>query len=188
MIPVGASLLAGVNQDFHTVVTGLLVVMVPAAMALLWRAGLKSRRRETERDATLARLVDVFLDGTPPDRFTGRPAVPSVVQQLNEIQEQLHRNGGTTLRDAVARTETHVSEIRVSMTEAARQASADQRRARVIEALLRKHMEDGTYLLEVGRKNDGILWGALRGHGIELEDPIPIPDAVLRMPGEDDLG
>jgi hypothetical protein len=164
-------------------------IFVPIVVALLTTAGVgifRARERERSRDEKLNTIIGLF-EGHGPDPITGRKAEPGIIDQIEEIRSQLFRNGGASLRDAIARTEQNVGEIRLSITEAAAEAARDRRRAATIERLLRVHMDDGAKLLEFGLENDRVLWAALREHGIEIEDPLPLPPVTLLVP-EDEEG
>ncbi len=158
--------------------------VVLALGAAFWRWTRQARARERRRDDNIDRIISVF-EGTTADPIRNLPPSAGLLAQLDGIREQLHRNGGTTLRDAVSRVELQVDEIRVAQLKETRQAALDRHRARTIEALLRQHMRDGQELLEVGQRNDDRLWAALRGHGIDIDDPEPLPPVILTMPDDE---
>lgn len=67
----------------------LTVAATIAGVGWLIRLARLARSRERERDAKIDRLVQVFLEGTPADPFSGTPPTLSVVAQLAQI-ESLH--------------------------------------------------------------------------------------------------
>ena len=155
------------------VATPLLVAAITAVVVY----GRRARERERLRDGKLDRIIAVF-EGSDRDLITGRAAEPGLAEQLAVIREQLHRNGGTTLRDAVTRIEIAVDDLRAAQITAGR-------RTVVVETLLRQHMRDGQQLLGVGQRNDDALVAALRAAGIAVPDPEPLPDVTFVLPDDE---
>jgi hypothetical protein len=133
------------------------------------------RAREAARDDKIGRILEGF-EGAPANRYTGQAALPGIGERLGALEEQLGRNGGTTVGDAVARTEHHVAEIRVLQLAQQEVVNAVARRVERTEGLVVQHLADGRVLLSTGLANDAILWAALRAHGIEIADPFPFPE------------
>jgi hypothetical protein len=158
--------------------------LVVALIVALAGAYVRSERTGRERDRKLDAIIAVF-EGQSADPITGRHSTVGLVDQVTEIQEQLRRNGGTTLRDSVSRIEVGLADVRDTQLSTMQQAAADRRRQAMIEELLRKHMRDGKTLLEVGQHNDDLLWSALRAAGISIADPVPLPDATLVLPEDE---
>lgn len=151
--------------------------VVLALGGAFWRWTRQARARERRRDDNIDRIISVF-EGTTADPIRNLPPSAGLLAQLDGIREQLHRNGGTTLRDAVTRIEIAVDDLRAAQITAGR-------RTVVVETLLRQHMRDGQELLEVGQRNDDRLWAALRDHGIDIDDPEPLPPVILTMPDDE---
>jgi hypothetical protein len=91
-------------------------------------------------------------NGEPEDDTIGEPAHPGVLKRLKAMEERqlgiehiLTPNGGSSLADAVNRID---------------------RRSDMQERLLRAHLQDGEYLLQVGIENDKAEREALANEGI----------------------
>ena len=125
--------------------TPLLVAAVVALVGYVVRLSRAARRRERERDDKIDRLVTVFLEGTPPDPFTGVRRQPSVVEQLAQLDK---------LWEAVARTDVNVAEIRTGLIDASRESASDRRRLDRIESAVSR------------------IEQALRDHNIELPEQV----------------
>lgn len=115
----------------------LAVAAIIAGVGWLIRCTRLARQRERARDVKLDRLVQVFLEGTPADPFSGTASVPSVVAQLGEI---------TALRTAITRLDFSVGELRESNVSAG--AAAAKLAADVAD--LRSQLDEVRALVEPG--------------------------------------
>lgn len=110
----------------------------------------------------LVRRFNLFFEDWNglPDR-PGRPGYKGVMSRLESMEERqvffegvVTPNGGGSLRDAVDRIDNVGQRL--------------EKRSDNIELLLRHHLKDGEYLLEVGIENDRQLWAALEEAGIVI--------------------
>lgn len=114
----------------------LAVAAIIAGVGWLIRCTRLARQRERARDVKLDRLVQVFLEGTPADPFSGTASVPSVVAQLGEIG---------SLRTAITRLDFSVGELResnVAAGVASRQLADDVTDLRAKVADLRSQLDE----------------------------------------------
>jgi hypothetical protein len=95
-----------------------------------------------------------------PDR-PGVPGHAGVMERLERMEDRqvffegvVTPNGGSSLRDAVDQIASLGGRL--------------EKRSDTIELLLRQHLKDGEYLLEVGIENDAHLWEALDQAGITI--------------------
>lgn len=109
-----------------------------AAAAIIGAAGyairyLRGRARDDRhRDAKLDRILIAF-EGAPADPLSGTPARTGVLDRIGAIEAQLERNGGSTMRDAIARLE-------VAGGTAKALQDADRQRLERIERLMSIHL------------------------------------------------
>lgn len=83
----------------------LIVAGILGGIGWLIRCARQARQREHDRDAKIDRLVQVFMEGTPPDPFSGSPGQPSIMDQLADLRG---------LHATVRRTAEAVEQLRVS--------------------------------------------------------------------------
>lgn len=117
----------------------LLGLAAIAALVVGWfrkgRPWLKQRREEREA------ISEVLLgrEAIPANRITGegpKPAKPSIGQLVADIHHELHPNNGSSMKDALTRTENAVTELRAMVeTMDLRQAAADRRFERIEHVL-----------------------------------------------------
>jgi len=103
----------------------------------------------------------IFDDWSGVESRPGVPGYPGVMARLEGMEERqvffegvVTPNGGGSLRDAVDRIDNVGQRL--------------EKRSDNIELLLRHHLKDGEYLLEVGIENDRQLWAALEEAGIVI--------------------
>ena len=117
-------------------VVELLVTL--AAAAIIGAAGylvryLRTRSTdEHRRDDKLDRILVAF-EGSPADPLAGTPARRGVLDRIGAIEVQLERNGGSTMRDAIARLEVGLGSARAL-------ADSDRQRLERIERLMSIHL------------------------------------------------
>ena len=87
---------------------------------------------ERDRDHKLDRILIAF-EGAPADPLAGTPARVGVLDRIGAIEAQLERNGGSTMRDAIARLE-------VAGATAKALQDADRLRLERIERLMSIHL------------------------------------------------
>jgi hypothetical protein len=132
------------------------------------------RRRhadETARDNVLGEIVQLFT-GTDANPVTGTDAAPGLVAQVNTLrkrQEQiadqvnyeLTPNGGHSLKDAA-------NQAAASAEAAAAAAAIAVHTTEETQRLLRRHMQNGVEIMEVGQENDASFRAAFLELGVEL--------------------
>ncbi len=142
------------------------------------------RRRhsaEKHRDFMLGQIVQIFT-GHEADPVTDSPETPGIVNQINTlrvrqeeiaavarraaddveaVRTELTPNGGSSTRDVVA-------QALASAEAAAVAAELASRSAERTEVLLRRHMQNGVEIMEVGRENDASFRAAFLELGVEL--------------------
>lgn len=152
----------------------------------------------------LGRRINHFLDDVNgEDPRPGVPARPGIMAQVNELrvrQEEIAEVADLVAGDqrlasqerteiaAVARQAAEdITAVRLELTRnggdstkdeveaAARAAEAASEAASRVEALLRRHMENGLEIMEVGIHNDAQVAEAIRKLGGEMSDIRPFP-------------
>jgi len=84
------------------------IITVGTALGMLWRL----LRPFYARLHVLMDNWDSFMrDWSGEPSAPGRSAVPGVMERLNRIDGELKRNGGTSMKDAVARIEKKLEQI-----------------------------------------------------------------------------
>lgn len=160
---------------------GILVGLVTIATALIFSARALWR---------FSRRISYFLDDVngEPAR-SGVPYRPGVVEQVAElrvrqeeiakvaqtaaentagIRNELTRNGGSSTKD-VAYQAARSAETAAAAAELAAHSAART------EALLRRHMQNGLDIMEVGQHNDLQVLAAIESMGGSVEDYRPFP-------------
>jgi len=90
-------------------VVGLCLSVIALAGTLLgiWRKGLPWLRRRRAEKASLRELW-FGRDAVPENKLTGQPAQPArppLGQMVMDIHHELHPNGGSSMKDSLARVE-----------------------------------------------------------------------------------
>ena len=106
------------------------------------RPRVKQRQAERAEDRQRQRDRDVVIFGrsaVPPNPYTGEEGqeeIRPLVQIVREIHHELHPNSGSSMRDAIDRTEGGVAELRSDVAEVkGRLADGDQKFVNVEERL-----------------------------------------------------
>lgn len=114
------------------------LLLAVATAAIIGAAGyliryLRTRgAAERDRDHKLDRILVAF-EGAPADPLAGTPLRVGILERISAIEAQLERNGGATMRDAIARLE-------VAGAAAKALADADRVRLERIERLMSIHL------------------------------------------------
>lgn len=83
-------------------------ITVGTALGMLWNI----LRPIHKRMHTIMDNMDTFMrDWSGEPAAPGRSAVPGVMERLNRIDGELKRNGGSSMKDAVARVEKKLTQI-----------------------------------------------------------------------------
>ena len=93
------------------------IITVGTALGMLWRL-LKTL---CDRIHKFMDRLDIFMrdwDGEP--AAPGRSAVPGVMERLNRIDGELKRNGGSSMKDALARVEKKLEQIDARLDDGAK--------------------------------------------------------------------
>lgn len=103
---------------------------------------------------------------------TRQEQIGDVAQQaaddVSAVRTELTRNGGSSTKDAAYQSARSAEAAAVAAEAAARTAERT-------EALLRRHMENGLEIMEVGVHNDAQLAGAIESLGGTVDDYRPFP-------------
>lgn len=172
------------------VIIGVVISVTVAAILGLWKLGTSRRRRELARDKQINRVVDAVIGVSPSDDGTlqGQPGLLEQVRELREgqlratqiseqaaddvgeIRSELSHNGGSSTKDAVHQAVRSAEAAAAAAEIAAREAGA-------VKGLMKRHMENGVEIMDVGVHNDQVaqhnfdrLCTALEEHGVEVTD------------------
>lgn len=96
-----------VAQDFLAFVAGGIAVLT--FIGLAYRMFVKSMVSEIREWSSWLKKFQRDWDGEPAE--VGRDAVPGVMQRLNNIDGELKRNGGESLKDKVVETWERAQEL-----------------------------------------------------------------------------
>jgi hypothetical protein len=88
--------------------------------------------------SVMKRWEEFLVDWSGEDSRPGRDRRPGVMERLNEIDGQLKKNGGASVKDAVDRIEIHVGEIHDKIHQVDQRLEEGDKKFDAIENRLKK--------------------------------------------------
>jgi hypothetical protein len=173
-----------------------LVLLGAGALLAMWRS--RTQRAKVAEAATEAALlqreetfdqIETLFRGHGANELTGDEAEPGLVTQIQILRKrqeeialvaaksasdaeairlELTRNGGKSTKDAAYQAARSAEAAAAAAELAARSAGRT-------ESLMKRHMENGLEIMEVGQHNDGVILRAVESLGGEVEDYRPFP-------------
>jgi len=133
---------------------------IPAAKGVL--------ERITDQDTHLSQVAAVVDKVSLRQDEISRVATDAA-EAVSQVLGELSNNGGTSTKDAAE------AAVRAAHT-AAEQVGLVLATSARTEALLRRHMANGTDVMATGVHNDRVLIEALQKAGIQVDGYLPFPD------------